>query len=140
MGGYDNVDPREPRVADVWTTADGANWTLVTAMAAFGDRSSFGLATLGGSLFVFGGVAGGSGFGQQDVWASTDGADWGRGDGECGVWGALEYGGGGAWREFVDERGVGGRQSESKAGCLAVGGWAGLDFCYGCGVYAAHSA
>ena len=78
MGGYDNVDPREPRVADVWTTADGANWTLVTAMAAFGDRSSFGLATLGGSLFVFGGVAGGSGFGQQDVWASTDGADWGR--------------------------------------------------------------
>ena len=78
MGGYDNVDPREPRVADVWTTADGANWTLVTAMAAFGDRSSFGLATLGGSLFVFGGVAGGSGLGQQDVWASTDGADWGR--------------------------------------------------------------
>ena len=78
MGGYDNVNAREPRVSDVWTTADGEDWTLVTAMAAFGDRGLFGLATLGGSLFVFGGAAGAGGLGQQDVWASTDGANWGR--------------------------------------------------------------
>ena len=76
IGGFDNVNAAEPRVADVWATADGLDWALVTASAAFGDRASFGLATLGGSLFVFGGAAGNDGAGQQDVWASTNGADW----------------------------------------------------------------
>ena len=59
--------------ADVWRSADGISWELVTATAAFGARSDHQVAVHDGSLWVIGGQ---SSSWQDDVWRSADGENW----------------------------------------------------------------
>ena len=65
------------RLNDVWKSTDGgANWTRVTANAAFGARSLHSSVVFGQAIYVFGGTAG-SGNYYNDVWKSADGgATW----------------------------------------------------------------
>ena len=64
-------------VNDVWKSTDGgANWTRVTANAAFAVRSLHSSVAFGQAIYVFGG-RGVSGSHYNDVWKSTDGgASW----------------------------------------------------------------
>ena len=64
-------------VNDVWKSTDGgANWTRVTANAAFAVRSLHSSVAFGQAIYVFGG-RGVSGNHYNDVWKSTDGgATW----------------------------------------------------------------
>ncbi|HOZ45772.1 MAG TPA: galactose oxidase [Candidatus Hydrogenedentes bacterium] len=64
---------------DVWCSADGANWELVTADAGWAPRAYHQAAVLGDTMYVFGGgnyVP--EYFAFNDVWASEDGAHWRR--------------------------------------------------------------
>jgi hypothetical protein len=59
---------------DVWSSADGINWTLVTPSADFGPRSDMGVAVFDNRLWV---IAGGEeGNLKNDVWSSSDGMNW----------------------------------------------------------------
>ena len=67
------------RLRDVWSSADGRVWTAATLTAAFDGRDNFGLVSLGGTLWLAGGFAGpptGAGSTRNDVWYSTNGAEW----------------------------------------------------------------
>ena len=61
---------------DVWSSTDGATWTLVTAAASFAGRygpTSF--VDAWGKMYVIGGVDQKSVY-LNDVWSSTDGVIW----------------------------------------------------------------
>lgn len=66
---------------DVWRSDDrGINWTPVTSAAPWAGRAYFQAVTLDGAMFVLGGQDYGT-FGSpsrffNDVWRSTDGANW----------------------------------------------------------------
>ena len=70
-GGYQN---------DVWSSADGREWMLVTDNARFAERAYFSGVVHNGTMFVFGGeyydAEEDSYIFYNDVWASTDGANW----------------------------------------------------------------
>ena len=70
-GGYQN---------DVWSSADGKEWMLVTDNAGFAERAFFSGVVHNGTMFVFGGgyddAEEDSYIFYNDVWASTDGASW----------------------------------------------------------------
>ena len=70
-----------PYFNDVWTTADGANWTQASAKAGFSARSGNLLLNSGGALFTFGGY----GFPMKhDAWCLPTG-----GAGAGGKWTEL---------------------------------------------------
>jgi hypothetical protein len=69
LGGFDSST-----LGDVWSSADGVNWTLETASAAWGGRYSHATVVYNNKLWVFGG-ADGSGL-RNDVWSSADGINW----------------------------------------------------------------
>lgn len=76
-GGYVLQPPPAPGVfeSDVWSSADGKNWTQVTKAAGWGPRGSHSSAWFQNSLFVFGGYWSQTAY--RDVWKSTDGgATW----------------------------------------------------------------
>lgn len=59
---------------DVWSSADGMNWTLVTSSANFSPRGDMGVAVFDNRLWV---IAGGSeGDTKNDAWSSSDGMNW----------------------------------------------------------------
>ncbi len=59
---------------DVWSSADGMNWTLVTPSAEFSPRGDLGVAVFNNRLWV---IAGGTeGDMKNDVWSSSDGMNW----------------------------------------------------------------
>ncbi len=66
---------------DVFSSADGATWTQVTASAAFPSRQDFGMQVhddgAGSRLWIFGGWSTSpTATLLSDVWTSTDGATW----------------------------------------------------------------
>ena len=63
---------------DVWNSTDGENWTLVTEAADFPIRKSFGALVFDNKMWVIGGVGQSyiAGSDYNDVWFSTDGANW----------------------------------------------------------------
>ncbi|MDD2715829.1 MAG: kelch repeat-containing protein, partial [Candidatus Wallbacteria bacterium] len=61
--------------ADVWQSADGKNWTQVTADGGFGARNATGLESFGGKLWLIGGCITGS-VSKNDVWSSVNGITW----------------------------------------------------------------
>jgi hypothetical protein len=75
-----------PYFNDVWKTADGIEWTLVTASAAWSPRPGHQCELLGEDFVCFGG------FGllenPDDVWRSPDGVEWTLLDGT--PWNAAE--------------------------------------------------
>ena len=64
--------------SDVWTSTDGANWTLVTSNASFGPRAYLTAVVYNNAMWVLGGTSTGSvtSGALNDVWMSTDGAAW----------------------------------------------------------------
>ena len=60
---------------DVWSSMDGASWTLVTAAAAFGERRRHASVVYQDKMWVIGGVVPGPAR-VNDVWYSSDGASW----------------------------------------------------------------
>jgi Concanavalin A-like lectin/glucanases superfamily len=61
---------------DVWSSADGVNWTLVQSAAPWSPRQFQNITVFDNKLWVVaGGVAGTQG-GTNDVWYSSDGAQW----------------------------------------------------------------
>ena len=64
---------------DVWSSADGATWTLATARAAWSPRAYHQAAVLGGRIYLFGGGNYVPTYeGRNDVWSSADGVNWRR--------------------------------------------------------------
>jgi hypothetical protein len=73
MGGWDGVD----RNNDVWSSADGINWTSETSSALWDGRYTFGLAVYDNKMFVFGGNEAVSGhMFSNDIYYSSNGSDW----------------------------------------------------------------
>lgn len=58
---------------DTWSTADGTNWRMDTAAAAFGARSLFAMFVRNNELWLSGGPGAGV---FNDVWRSSDGVNW----------------------------------------------------------------
>ncbi|MDD2715776.1 MAG: hypothetical protein PHW04_07785, partial [Candidatus Wallbacteria bacterium] len=61
--------------ADVWQSADGKNWTQVTADGGYGARNAVGLESFGGKLWLIGGCITG-GASKNDIWSSVNGVTW----------------------------------------------------------------
>jgi len=68
-GNYDTTN-------QVWSSADGSNWRLETAVAPFPARNSFKLLAFKNALWVIGGDRLSAGTALNDVWTSTDGKTW----------------------------------------------------------------
>jgi hypothetical protein len=67
------------RMSDVWSSADGANWTQETASAAFPARYGHKVAALNNALLLFAGSTTANGnfaLGSDDIWRSENGRDW----------------------------------------------------------------
>lgn len=58
--------------AEVWSSVDGADWTLET-LAPFSPRLGHAMVVFQGQMWVIGG---GSSIGTRDVWATSDGVNW----------------------------------------------------------------
>ena len=78
IGGTPNNGSDETALNDVWSSTNGADWTLVTGNAAFAARYSFGACSYGGKMWVMGGCESDVGYTSlyNDVWSSTDGVTW----------------------------------------------------------------
>jgi N-acetylneuraminic acid mutarotase len=66
-------------LADVWHSADGANWTRATQAAAFSQRGGHSMVVFNNHLLIIGGYADngtGNYLATSDVFSSTDGATW----------------------------------------------------------------
>ena len=62
-----------PQLNDVWSSADGANWSLETSNAEWAGRDSHQALSYNGRLYVLGGDDGNR---LNDVWWSADGKNW----------------------------------------------------------------
>ncbi len=71
------LDGQSPdAVNDVWSSSNGADWTLVTGNAQFGARFSHRAVVFNGRIYVMAGNEPGGGSLLNDVWSSQNGADW----------------------------------------------------------------
>lgn len=64
------------RFADVWSSADGINWTQEISNAPFAGRRDHASVAFDSKLWVIGGVSGAGGAVKNDVWSSADGRAW----------------------------------------------------------------
>ena len=71
---------------DVWSSADGVTWSLVTGSADWPARKRHQAVAHNGRMYVLGGSANGI---ANDVWSSADGSSW-RFEGNA-DWGVREY-------------------------------------------------
>jgi hypothetical protein len=83
VGGEGTRDSSSTPVRnDVWRTSDGLNWSSVTpAGAIFSRRAGHSVVVFNNKLWVIGGgdnvaAAGGPSMRLNDVWSSSDGANW----------------------------------------------------------------
>lgn len=84
IGGRDSAGFQE----EVWSTSDGASWTLVTEEPGFLGRASHATAIFQDKVWVMGGTSirevpptaenpsGDEQYYMNDVWSSADGSDW----------------------------------------------------------------
>ena len=78
LGGWNPRDKVHfPRIcnSEVWSSTDGAAWTLVNAKAPWEGRHTAGYAVHNGRMWIVGGDAN-QGHYQTDVWSSADGVQW----------------------------------------------------------------
>lgn len=61
--------------SEVWRSADGETWTLLTAAPGWGARGCHGCLFLNGRIYVFGGSNEGGTY-YSDCWSSADGISW----------------------------------------------------------------
>ncbi len=66
--------PTNSYTSEVWSSADGANWTQVVATASWSGRGAFASCVFDGKMWVIAGS--GSGGRTNDVWYSSDGSTW----------------------------------------------------------------
>ncbi len=77
IGGYSMKAGVPPtRMADVWSSSDGINWTQVTANAPFGVRNNLSLAVFDNKIWLTGNTRIGSIAQPADIWSSPDGITW----------------------------------------------------------------
>lgn len=69
-GTYDGVN----NLRDVWSTADGQNWTQCVAAAPWGARTLQQACVFNNRLYIMGGTD--SGVAYADVWVTDDGVTW----------------------------------------------------------------
>lgn len=74
---------RELPLSRVYSSSNGANWTLETDTPAWGERTAMGVVSHQGRLWMFGGHDWGRSDGNpgklyNDVWVSDDGKEWER--------------------------------------------------------------
>jgi Kelch motif len=77
IGGWDNllsVGGTETRLNEVWSSADGVNWTQ-HPNAGFSPRVAFDAAVFDGKMWVIGGDSQAEPF-LNDVWSTLDGVTW----------------------------------------------------------------
>ena len=86
IGGYDRASL--DYLNDVWSSADGVTWTLVTGEAGFSKRQSHAAVDFGGKLWVIGGLDPNP---KNDVWSSTDGITWTRATASAGFSGRYNH-------------------------------------------------
>ncbi|MFT3883162.1 MAG: hypothetical protein QM703_26365 [Gemmatales bacterium] len=77
MGGGNYV-PKYEAKSDVWSSADGINWTLETAAAPWSPRLWFSATVYRGCMWVLGGWSNNPSKNWGDVWYSQDGKTWKR--------------------------------------------------------------
>ena len=66
-----------PSANDVWQSTNGADWSLVTGNAAFAKRNQHAMTVFQGKMWIVGGIPDGGSYPRMnDVWYSTNGADW----------------------------------------------------------------
>lgn len=66
-------------LSEIWNTADGTNWNLVTSNAAFGPRDRFSLIVFNNKLWLLGGryyVGYSTNIITNDIWSTGDGSNW----------------------------------------------------------------
>ncbi|HVG95275.1 MAG TPA: galactose oxidase [Chloroflexota bacterium] len=63
--------------SEVWSSADGADWRLITPNAPWEGRHTAGYAVFAGRLWILGADAQNGRY-QNDVWSSADGVRWER--------------------------------------------------------------
>ena len=124
-------------LGDVWRSADGVRWEVVTtSKGRFSKRRSHGAVSFGGSLWVMGGDNVNE---LTDIWRSADGVDWElvavsgnswekrRAHGVVSHDGKMWVVGGGEWKGGQRKyRGGGCRHNERTVRlwrCLEFGGW-----------------
>ena len=76
LGGEYDKDNNFIRLNDVWSSADGKNWSQETAHAAWTTRYSHQALSHNGRLYVLGGRRDNSNNYLNDVWSSADGQNW----------------------------------------------------------------
>jgi hypothetical protein len=77
--GLDSSNPTSPAPRrDIWSSADGKEWRLESESPGFSPRIAPSLQAMGGSLWLYGGIAGpiGQGKASTEVWKSEDGRRW----------------------------------------------------------------
>jgi hypothetical protein len=62
-------------LADVWRTTDGFHWSRIAKAAPWGKRRGFGVASLGGRVYLMGGYDSANHL-FNDVWSTADGEHW----------------------------------------------------------------
>ena len=70
LGGYTDKPS-----ADIWSSADGANWTKVTDNAPWGARNESNAIVFGNKIWLMGGYNDPATY-LNDVWSSVDGINW----------------------------------------------------------------
>ncbi len=87
IGGYDGS-----YLNDVWYSDDGYVWGCTTTAAAFTGRYGHSLVVFNGKMWVIGGFDGGSGNSlTNDVWYSSDGANWIQATGNAGFYSRSQH-------------------------------------------------
>lgn len=79
IGGANNVSGTRVAVADVWTSTNGVNWTLVGSPSPFVARFEHSAFVLGSRLWIMGGrPINGTAPGAiiSDAWSTADGTTW----------------------------------------------------------------
>ena len=74
LGGYSTNENGSNVRNDVWSSVNGANWSLETSSAAWSEREKHQALSHNGRLYVLGGYDGNNRL--NDVWSSTDGQNW----------------------------------------------------------------
>jgi hypothetical protein len=81
LGGFSGPTAEMVSRNDVWYSQDGANWTQATASAPWAGRGAMSAAVFNDQMWVLGGFQADNNQGFQhfdDVWRSSDGANWNR--------------------------------------------------------------
>ena len=75
IGGFQTDGITGANTNDVWATSDGANWTQVTAAAAWTPRVNFTCVAANNGIYLYGGELNDTSL-SDEVWFTTDGATW----------------------------------------------------------------